>query len=82
METIRLLFALATRYHLHIHVVDVISAYLNGKLDEEIYMQQPALYHNGTTHVWKLNKALYGLKQSGRVWNLEPNTSFISHGYT
>ena len=82
METIRLLFALAARYNFDIHVVDVIGAYLNGKLDEEIYMQQPELYHNGTTYVWKLNKALYGLKQSGRVWNLELNSSFVSHGYT
>jgi hypothetical protein len=64
METIRLLLALATRYQLEIHVVDVIGAYLNSKLDEEIYMQQPELYHDGTTHVWRLNKSL---KQSGCV---------------
>jgi hypothetical protein len=82
METIRLLLALAARYQLEIHVVDVIGAYLNGKLDEEIYMQQPELYHDGTTHVWRLNKAIYGLKQSGRVWNLELNKSFVTHGYT
>jgi hypothetical protein len=60
----------------------MISAYLNGKLDEEIYMQQPEHYCDGTTRVWKLNKALYRLKQSGRVWNQELNSSFLSRGYT
>lgn len=60
----------------------MISAYLNGKLDEEIYMQQPEHYCDGTTWVWKLNKALYRLKQSGRVWNQELNSSFLSRGYT
>jgi hypothetical protein len=76
METIRLLFALTTRYNLDIHVVDVIGAYLDSKLDKEIYMQQPELYHDRTTHVWKLNKALYGLKPSDHIWNFELNIAF------
>jgi hypothetical protein len=58
LDTIRLLLALAARYKLDVHIVDVIGAYLNGKLDEEIYMQQPECYQDGTTMVYKLNKAL------------------------
>jgi hypothetical protein len=82
METICLLLALAARYNLQIHVVDVVGAYLNGKLDEEIYMQQPELYEDGTTRVCRLHRTLYGLKQSGRVWNLQLNSSFLKLGYT
>jgi hypothetical protein len=82
LETIRLLLALAARYKLDVHVVDVIGAYLNGKLDEEIYMQQPEGYQDGTTMVYRLQKALYGLKQSGRVWNIELNKSFLDHSYS
>jgi hypothetical protein len=82
METICLLLALAARYNLQIHVVDVVGAYLNGKLDEEIYMQQLELYDDGTTRVCRLHRTLYGLKQSGRVWNLQLNSSFLKLGYT
>jgi len=82
IETIRLLLALAAHYSLKIHVVDVIGAYLNGKLNEEIYMQQPQLYEDGTTRVCRLHRTLYGLKQSGRIWNLQLNSSFLKLGFT
>jgi hypothetical protein len=82
METVRLLLALPARYKLEVHIIDVIGAYLNGKLDQEIYMQQPEGYQDGSTLVWKLHKALYSLKQSGSMWNIELNSSFLSHSYT
>ena len=51
--------------------MDVVTAFLNGKLEEEIYMQQPEGYVKpGEEHlVCKLEKSLYGLKQSPRCWN-------------
>ena len=51
--------------------MDVETAFLNGKLDDEIYMQQPEGYVKpGEEHlVCKLEKSLYGLKQSSRCWN-------------
>jgi hypothetical protein len=52
LETICLLLALAVHYKLDVHIGDVIGAYLNGKLDEEIYMQQPGGYQDGTTMVY------------------------------
>ena len=53
-----------------IHQMDVMTAYLNGELSEEIYMQQPDEYViPGKEHlVCKLKESLYGLKQSPRCW--------------
>src|SRR5271168_2346335 len=82
LETFRLLMALATKLGLIIHVVDVVGAYLNGTLQETIYMEQPPDYDNGTGRVSLLIKALYGLKQAGRTWNDELNQSFIGMEYT
>ena len=51
--------------------MDVVTAFLNGTLEEEIYMQQPAGYVQPGKEemVCKLKKSLYGLKQSPRCWN-------------
>lgn len=51
LETFHLLMALAARYQLDIHVMDVIGAYLNGELNETIYMEQPPGYEDGTNRV-------------------------------
>ena len=65
LDTLRLLLALATKLNLVIHVVNIMGAYLNGTLDEEIYMKQPPGFKDGTDRVCKLARTLYGLKQSG-----------------
>ena len=54
-----------------IHQIDVVTAFLNGRLDEKIYMFQPDGYiAPGEQHlVCKLNNSTYGLKQSLRCWN-------------
>ncbi len=51
--------------------MDVKTAFINGELEEEIYMEQPQRFvHQGGEHlVCKLLKSLYGLKQSPRAWN-------------
>ena len=74
--------ALATKLGLLIHVVDVVGAYLNGTLQETIYMEQPPDYDDGTGQVLLLIKALYGLKQAGRTWNDELNLLFIRMEYS
>lgn len=66
LTTFRVLLALANQERLHIHQMDVKTAFLNGKLDEDIYMSQPEGFEIGND-VCKLHKALYGLKQSPRM---------------
>ncbi|KAF7334034.1 hypothetical protein MVEN_02308800 [Mycena venus] len=78
-ETNRLLLALAARYDLEMHTVDVKGAYLNGELREEIYMKQPEGFSDGTPRVWRLHKTIYGLEQSGRVWNETLDAHFKKH---
>ena len=50
--------------------MDVKTAFLNGVVEEEVYVEQPLSFetHDRDTHVCKLNKSLYSLKQSPRTW--------------
>lgn len=70
-SSIRTLLAFGVQNNMLIHQMDVETAFLNGKLDEVMYMRQPDGYvKQGEEHlVCKLNKSLYGLKQSPRCWN-------------
>ncbi|GJP31280.1 hypothetical protein CLOM_g10627 [Closterium sp. NIES-68] len=51
--------------------MDIVTAFLNGVLEEETYMEQPEGYNDGSGRVWKLKKALYGLKQAPRQWYIK-----------
>jgi hypothetical protein len=69
--TRRTLFAVAAREGMHMHHVDVKTAFLNGVLEEEVYTEQPPGYHSGPKgSVWRLKKSLYGLKQAPRAWHI------------
>src|ERR1700678_2802163 len=63
LDTLRLLLALTMIWGLKAHIVDIVGAYLNGDLKEEIYMQQPPEYNDRTGQVWRLNKTIYRLQQ-------------------
>ncbi|GAB2273823.1 hypothetical protein Dimus_039054 [Dionaea muscipula] len=71
METVRLLVAIAAQFHWELFQMDFKSAFLNGVLQEDVYVEQPLGYAvQGCEHqVLKLRKALYGLKQAPRTWN-------------
>ena len=72
-SSLRVLFALAVQNDLRMEHLDVETAFLQGDLEEDIFMYQPeGFVQKGTeTKVCKLNKALYGLKQASRAWNLK-----------
>ncbi|GBM33748.1 Retrovirus-related Pol polyprotein from transposon TNT 1-94 [Araneus ventricosus] len=62
MPSLRLELDLILQENLHSYVMDVKTAFLNGDLDEVVYMSQPQGYDDGTRKVCKLKKSLYGLK--------------------
>src|SRR5262249_35059733 len=59
----------------------VKSAFLNGILEEDIYVDQPQGFEQGTNQVYKLHKALYGLKQAPRAWNSRIDTFLQMSGF-
>jgi protein subunit release factor A len=70
IEAIRMLLAYAASKGFKLYQMDVKSAFLNGYIEEEMYVRQPPSFENlkYPNHVYKLHKALYGLKQAPRAW--------------
>ena len=70
LEAIRLFLAYAAHKDFKVFQMDVKSAFLNGKLNEEVYVEQPPGFADSQhpNYVFKLEKALYGLKQAPRAW--------------
>ena len=64
LEAIRMLLAYALFTNFKLYQMDVKSAFLNGFIEEEVYIEQPPSFENFNfpNHVFKLSKALYGLK--------------------
>ncbi|WVZ63011.1 hypothetical protein U9M48_012691 [Paspalum notatum var. saurae] len=83
MTTIRVLLSLAVSYGLIIHQMDVKTAFLNGELQEEIYMEQPDgfVVKGQESKVCKLLKSLYGLKQAPKQWHEKFDTTLTSAGF-
>lgn len=71
-ESIRYLFAHATLNNWYSETMDVETAFLNGDLDQVIYMEQPEGWavRGKENYVCLLKKAIYGLKQASRQWNI------------
>src|SRR5664279_4811254 len=69
LESIRILLAYASHHNFKLQQIDVKSAFLNGPLNELVYVKQPPGFDdpNYPDHVYKLDKALYGLKQAPRA---------------
>lgn len=78
---LRLLFAISVKYDLEITHLDVATAFLNGHLDKEVFMNKPEGLEIGENKVLKLKKAIYGLKQSSRQWNLRVDQVLSKLGY-
>ena len=82
-ETIRVLLAIAAAEDWEIHQMDVKTAFLNGTLEEELYMEQAPGFvtEKDRNLVYKLKKSIYGLKQSARVWNSDFDASVKKLGF-
>ena len=69
LEAIRLLLSYAVNHGIILYQMDVKSAFLNGVIEEEVYVKQPLGFEDlkNPDHVYKLKKSLFGLKQAPRV---------------
>lgn len=78
-----MLIALASLYNMAIHQMDVKTAFLNGELDEKIYMEQPKgfVVKGLEIKVNKLVKSLYGLKQAPTQWHEKFDHTILSYGF-
>ena len=83
MESVRFLLAIAAHHGWTVHHLDVKSAFLNGDLAEEVYVEQPPGYavRGKERKVYRLHKALYGLRQAPRAWNAKLDSSLQSLGF-
>uniref|UniRef100_A0A2N9GVD6 CCHC-type domain-containing protein n=1 Tax=Fagus sylvatica TaxID=28930 RepID=A0A2N9GVD6_FAGSY len=74
---------LASIYKLVVHQMDVKTAFLNGDLDEEVYMDQPEgfVLPGNEKKVYKLVKSLYGLKQAPKQWHEKFDTVILANGF-
>ena len=69
IATIRTVLVVVGKKGWPIYHMDVKSAFLNGDLKEEVYVEQLPGFQQGKNMVYRLKKALYGLKQAPRAWN-------------
>ncbi|KAI4357505.1 hypothetical protein L6164_001448 [Bauhinia variegata] len=83
LDTICMIISLSAQSNWKIYQMDVKSAFLNGTLEEEVYVEQPTGYEvkGKEDKVYKLKKALYGLKQAPRAWYKRIDSYFIEHGF-
>ncbi|GJT77481.1 retrovirus-related pol polyprotein from transposon TNT 1-94 [Tanacetum coccineum] len=84
LEAIRLFIAHAASQNMVIYQMDVKTAFLNGELNEVVYVSQPEGFVDPEhpSHVYRLKKALYGLKQAPRAWYDKLSAFLIKSGFT
>ncbi|GJX49649.1 putative ribonuclease H-like domain-containing protein [Tanacetum coccineum] len=83
LEAIRIFLAFASYMGFIVYQMDVKSAFLYGKIDEEVYVSQPPgfLDPKYPQKVYKVVKALYGLHQAPRAWYATLSTFLLKNGY-
>ncbi|KAJ9560030.1 hypothetical protein OSB04_005190 [Centaurea solstitialis] len=84
LKSIRILMAISAYFNYEIWQMDVKTAFLNGKLTEDVYMEQPEGFEDpkNPDKVCKLLKSIYGLKQASRSWNLHFDERIKEFGFT
>ena len=83
MATLRTVLPISALEDLDLRSLDISHAFINGVLEEEIYMEQLEGFHFGNPEdVLRLKKSLYGLKQAGRVWNKTLHSTLLKLGFS
>jgi hypothetical protein len=82
--SIRIIISLASVFDWKLHQMDVKTTFLNGEVEQEVYIGQPEgfVIHEKESHVCKLKKALYGLKQALRAWYGRVDSFLQSLGFS
>jgi hypothetical protein len=82
-DSLRIIMALVAHYDLDLHQMDVKTTFLNGSLEEEVYMDQPEGFsiERKEQLACKLKKSIYGLKQASRQWYIKFNDTITSSGF-
>ena len=82
-DSLRIFMTFIAHFDLELHQMNVKTAFLNGALHEEVFMDQPEGFQNkGKEHiVCKLKKSIYGLKQASRQWYLKFHEILITFGF-
>jgi hypothetical protein len=83
LESIRILLAYSTHHDFKLYQMDVNSAFLNGSIKEEVYVEQPPGFKSEEypNYVYKLHKVFYGLKQAPRAWYECLRDFLINNGF-
>ena len=79
MTSIRVIISVTVTLDLHLHQMDVVTAFLNGDLEELIFMEQPPGFEQGApgSLACRLKKSIYGLKQAPRQWYAKIDDFFV-----
>ena len=83
LKSVRIMLAIAAFYDYEIWQMDVKIAFLNGFLEEELYMMQPEGFVDpkGANKVCKLQRSIYGLVQASRSWNIRFDSVIKAYGF-
>ena len=83
LEAIQILLSFVVYSNMKLYQRDAKSAFLNGLMQEEVYVEQPPGLESDTFphHIFKLDKALYGLKQDPRAWYEKPSSFLLKNGF-
>jgi len=84
ITSVRLILAIVAHMDLELYQMDVKTAFLNGELNDEIYMDQPLGFETKGQErkVCKLKRFIYGLKQASRQWNIKFHQVILKDGFT
>ena len=83
-SSIQMILALSAQMGWHIHQMDVKTAFLNGVIEEEVYVEKPEGFEvfSSELHVCRLKRELYGLKQAPRGWYTQIDNYFTGFGFS